>query len=67
MKEFQAPRLRLSFEKYCKIPILSPGRLISILARLYPGGLVLGGLIIGGLFGLADDLCIPKNSPFGVK
>ena len=37
------------------------------LGGLYSGGLIFGGLIFRGSFGLADDMCMPKNSPCGVQ
>ena len=38
-----------------------------ILVGLYSGGLYMKGLIFRRTFGLKGDLCIPKNSAFGVQ
>ena len=51
--------------KYHKIPNIGPG-LIEVRKHILVG-LYTEGLIFGRTFGLKGDLCMPKNSAFGVQ
>ena len=55
--------------KYCKIPNISPGHIEDFkhFWWAYIWGACVQGTYIRGSFGQTSDLCMPKNSPFGVQ